>query len=476
MIAPRTDTRGSRRLQAPVRRAPFPLSLSSAVPWRWARHVVTAAALASALGSSACGGGDGSSGSTAPVKDPNVLGSAGGTIQAGNGAVTLSVPAGALSAEVKLTATPRADPAGDTRTSVGTPYEFGPEGTKFLQPVTLTFKYDKSKLPAGAAQSEMKLAQYSSAGWVPMEDGFAIDSVNGTVKIAVSQLGGATSARLRALSEGAVPGGSVSSLWPGSWSPIWGPFYPPINSCETVTIGENQTLTGGLNNGDCQQTGNNGRRSDFYSVTTTGQSLLSVNVSGAVAGPFGLQAKGLAAYSSSTIGGNTLNTVVPAGTWMIFVTGQDSAARGAYTIKTTSTPYTVRSACEALNIVKGQTVAGRVDSGAGSADCSAVIPQSEPNAAHRGQTTYYDFYRVRLFAGKTYTVTVTPGGAGNPCMAVWLGNTLVVPWTVNGQVTRSATITPTADLYYGLEVESCSTSLTAWSPVPTLNYTISVTP
>ena len=252
-------------------------------------------------------------------------------------------------------------------------------------------------------------------------------------------------------------------------------YYPPSNPCEPVALGGLSSYSGQLLSADCVQAGNNNRRTDFFTVTTAAQSLLAINVTGAITGPFGLQAKGLAAYSSASVG-TVLNTVVPAGTWMIFLTGADSTVRGSYTISATSTPFAPRNACESLNIISGQSIAGRVESNPNSGDCSAVIPQSEANAAHRGQTTYYDFYRVRLFAGKTYSVNLTVDGPGNPCMAVWIGNTLIVPWTQNGLVTRSATIAPASDLYYGLEVESCSTSATEWTPVPIINYTISVTP
>lgn len=418
----------------------------------------------------ACAGSD-KPATTEPVKDPNVVGVAGGTVSASGGAASLTIPAGALPGDVRITVTPKADPVSDSRTVSGTSFEFGPAGTKFAQPVTLALKYDRTKLPAGAPQSELRLAQLNTDNqWVPVTDGFAIDSVTGKVTVTVTQLG--ESGTANSALDAAPFNGRASSAF--SYHPVWTVYFPPANPCTPVSLGAGGTYPAELVSSDCVQSGNNGRRTDFYSVTTAAQSLLTVNITGSVAGPFGLQAQGLAAYSSASAG-TTLNTVVPAGNWMIFFSGQDSTVRGKYTIAASATPFVPRDVCEALNIVSGQSLAGRVVSGASSGDCSAVISNS-PYPAHVGQTVYYDFYRVRLFAGKTYTVSVAPEGTGNPCLGVWLGGSLIVPFSQPGAVTRSATITPASDLYYGLEVESCSTSQATWSPAPVINYTISVSP
>lgn len=455
-----------RRVQAERSNNGYPIMV-------FARSAVSLCAIVLVI---ACGSDSNATTEPTPTPDPNIVGSTGGTVSAAGGAASLTVPPGALTSDVKITVAAAADPASDSRTVSGSTFQFGPAGTKFAQPVTLTLKYDKTKLPAGAAQSELRLAQLNTDGlWSPVTDAFVLDSVTGQVKVAVTELGTSTVAGLQG-SSGDASGpfdGRASSAF--SFHPIWTAYFPPSNPCEPVTLGGLSSYSGQLVSADCVQAGNNSRRTDFFTVTTAVQSLLAINVAGNITGPFGLQAKGLAAYSSASVG-STLNTVVPAGTWMIFLTGADSTVRGNYTISATSTPFAPRNACESLNIISGQSIAGRVESNPNSGDCSAVIPQSEPNAAHRGQTTYYDFYRVRLFAGKTYTVNVTSDGTGNPCMAVWLGNTVVVPWVQNGVVTRTATITPTSDLYYGLEVESCSSSASTWSPAPLVNYTISINP
>ncbi len=421
----------------------------------------------------ACGGSDsGPASTTAPVKDPNIVGPSGGTVTAGNGAATLSIPAGALSADVKITMAPTADPANDTRTSTATPYEFGPEGTKFAQPVTLTLRYDRTKLPPGGAQSELRVAQYSDVGWIPVEQSFAIDSATGSVKIAVTELGGSSShGRLMAITETAIPGGTLKN-W-HKMRPIYVPYYPPANPCQPVVLESSQVASGQLLSGDCVESGNNGRRSDYYSVSTNAQTVLSIRVEGAITGPFGLAASGLSAYASSTVG-NTLTTLVPAGTWRVFVSGTDSTTRGSYTIST-STSSAARSGCENLNVIAGQTVSGVVQA----TDCSTSVPQSSPNPTHRGQTLYYDLYRVRLFAGKSYTISAAQSGAGaNACLIVWQGSQMAASVLDKGPETnpKTVTITPPADLYYTVEVESCSTVSSAWTPAAMMPYSVTISP
>lgn len=418
----------------------------------------------------ACGGGGSEPTTTAPIKDPNVVGASGGTVAASNGAASLSIPPGALASEVKITVVAAADPMNDSRTGAGTPHEFGPDGTKFSQPVTLAMRYDKTKIPAGGAQSELRVAQLTEAGWIPVESGFVIDSTKGTVRISVSELGTAATARLMSATEEAVAGGSRKN-W-HRWRPIWTPYYPPANPCQPVALGEAQTLSGQLLSGDCVEAGNNGRRTDYYTISTNAQTVLNVQLTGSVTGPFGLAAQGLSAYSSSTVG-NTLSTVVPAGTWRVFVSGTDSTTRGAYTITTSTSALSSRSGCENLAVVAGQTIAGVVQS----TDCSFQVPQNAFFPAHRGKTFYYDLYRVRLFAGKTYSISVTHSGAGaNACLVLWQNNQIVASALQDGPSVnpKVLSISPTADLYYSIEVESCSTTGDAWTPAASMGYSLSI--
>jgi hypothetical protein len=76
------------------------------------------------------------------------IGAAGGTVVASDG-TKIEVPAGALHTDTAITITPAADapdpPAGTV--AVGQAYVFGPEGTTFAVPVTVTLAFDPAKVP-----------------------------------------------------------------------------------------------------------------------------------------------------------------------------------------------------------------------------------------------------------------------------------------------------------------------------------------
>jgi hypothetical protein len=59
-----------------------------------------------------------------------------------NGAATLSIPGGAVAAGTVLSAAPIANPLANPLLVAGTAFNFGPDGTQFTQPVTLTLRYD----------------------------------------------------------------------------------------------------------------------------------------------------------------------------------------------------------------------------------------------------------------------------------------------------------------------------------------------
>jgi hypothetical protein len=82
------------------------------------------------------------------------VGPAGGTVSAGDGA-SVVIPSGALSTTVPITVSSTSVAAPDGTTAVGTPYLFGPEGTQFAQPVTVTLAFSSDLLPAGSTSSDV---------------------------------------------------------------------------------------------------------------------------------------------------------------------------------------------------------------------------------------------------------------------------------------------------------------------------------
>jgi hypothetical protein len=84
------------------------------------------------------------------------IGSVGGTVETDAG-TSLNVPSGALSSNTTLTIA-RIDVTGPASTVlVGSAFDFGPEGTTFAQPVTITLPFDPAKLPAGRTSADIRV-------------------------------------------------------------------------------------------------------------------------------------------------------------------------------------------------------------------------------------------------------------------------------------------------------------------------------
>lgn len=139
-------------------------------------------ALASLFLITACGGGDSpSTPDPEPEPNPNEVGTTGGTVTAQGGAVTLAIPAGAVSGNVVISVTPTTDPANDPNTLPGTVYNFEPSGTQFAQPVTLTLRFDPSALPAGFPPEAIRIATYTNGAWQPTGGTVTVNPTAGTV-------------------------------------------------------------------------------------------------------------------------------------------------------------------------------------------------------------------------------------------------------------------------------------------------------
>jgi hypothetical protein len=96
-----------------------------------------------------------SSKGSGPVNQP--IGAAGGVVSTSDGTGTsVNIPNGAVSTTlvVSVSSNPGA-PAPGGAMAVGTPYLFGPEGTQFQKPVTVTVPYDPAKLPAGMGAADV---------------------------------------------------------------------------------------------------------------------------------------------------------------------------------------------------------------------------------------------------------------------------------------------------------------------------------
>lgn len=154
----------------------------------------------------------------------------GGTFTFQNGAVTLAVPAGAVSSPVAMTVVedtdpPPAAPAGYQIS--GKVYRLGPVGVTFAQPVTVTLKYDPGKLPSFAMSGDLAVLQRGTGAWSGLSD-VAVNVAAGTISGKAASFAVAPPALAGADGPMATPGGGAQvavgvldptvSLTPGSVS------------------------------------------------------------------------------------------------------------------------------------------------------------------------------------------------------------------------------------------------------------------
>src|SRR5262245_47537972 len=96
----------------------------------------------------------GCSGGTGAKK---TVGASGGVVQSGD-AASVSIPSGALAGDLSIVVEPNpAAPAVAGATAVGAAYHFGPDGTQFSKPVTVTLAFAPEKLPAGDGASQVAI-------------------------------------------------------------------------------------------------------------------------------------------------------------------------------------------------------------------------------------------------------------------------------------------------------------------------------
>lgn len=104
----------------------------------------------------------------------------GGTIAVAGGDVRIAVPAGAVGSDLAISAEPLAAPAAGTYDA----YDFGPDGTTFEKPITVTFPVPTTPLPVGAVPG-LFWRQNESDEWQPLANG-RFDAATGTVSGEIS--------------------------------------------------------------------------------------------------------------------------------------------------------------------------------------------------------------------------------------------------------------------------------------------------
>src|SRR5581483_3682729 len=123
---------------------------------------------------SACGGGGGEQpGSGTPL----MIGPSGGSKTSSDGRASVSIPAGALSQDSVISVTVASSSVSG---NIGPVYDFGPSGTTFNQPVTISISYDESALPSGVTESDLRLGTVNNNRW-EMVTGATVDTAANVV-------------------------------------------------------------------------------------------------------------------------------------------------------------------------------------------------------------------------------------------------------------------------------------------------------
>src|SRR3954462_881236 len=150
-------------------------SLSSSVAWTSSDQshasvstagIVTGVSVGTATITATAGGQSASA--IVTVKDGAVIGVNGGTVTALGGAVTLTVPHGAVASNVQITVEPAANPTASPRLVAGTAIELGPSGQSFAAPVQLSIRYAPTQLPGGASEQLLRINREAGGSWQPV--------------------------------------------------------------------------------------------------------------------------------------------------------------------------------------------------------------------------------------------------------------------------------------------------------------------
>jgi hypothetical protein len=90
------------------------------------------------------------------VNITKTVGAGGGTVSQTDG-TSVQIPMGALSSSANITIASVTAPAPAGFVLVGPAYDFGPDGTTFATPVTITLPFDTNKIPSGKSASDIRI-------------------------------------------------------------------------------------------------------------------------------------------------------------------------------------------------------------------------------------------------------------------------------------------------------------------------------
>jgi hypothetical protein len=112
------------------------------------------------------------------------IGSGGGQIQSQDGNLVLTVPAGSLKTDQKLSISSNSEPAGtisEAYVKAGTIYKFGPEGLQFDPYIQVKVKYDQGGMPENGVEEKLLAFYY-------INDDSTVTKVESTVDTANNEI------------------------------------------------------------------------------------------------------------------------------------------------------------------------------------------------------------------------------------------------------------------------------------------------
>ena len=405
--------------------------------------------LALAVTLAACGGGDSpSTPNPDPEPNPNEVGSGGGTVTAQSGKVRLSIPAGALSSNVTISVTAASDPASDPNVVAGTVYEFGPDGTQFSQPVTLTLDYDPSAVPAGIPPEAVTIVKYTGGTWQPITGTVSVDPVNGKVS------------------------GQITSF---------SRYSVQADRCALRTLA--LEVTGSISDADCAYSdASRTTWEEFYAVdpgalasaagVDAGSApLLVVTVDADFDVLIGFQEAGEGSdglvydFSQVDVDASTgrattsFSVIAPASSYRLFIGGNDVSDTGDFTLTTSVRPTgTWDPSLNTAHVIAGSaTFAGAIDGASSLQGTINVGPAS-------GQPLQYQYWLAKLEAGTSYRFALEDIAGTNLAafvsatpLSTGVDSELDVPAS-DADREREIVFTASVDGYYYLEASGSPTA------------------
>lgn len=333
------------------------------------------------------------------------IGADGGSVTGGDGAVTVTLPAGAVADATPVPIVSTTDPLSHPGIVAGSVWAVGPSDAELGAAGTIELSADGDVVPEWLPAESMRIARLVGGEWELLD----------TELIAEVGL---------ARAEGfALMDASAALFSRRRWrAPIfgWG-TYAIINPCTPVPLGV--SVSAKITANDCLFTVAS-RRSDYYSFTIPNGSAWEFTTTNTFPGLFGVKeatanpAVGL--VFGSRFLGQSMRVIGSGAPLQLFVSGQDGTAFGNYSVqRSVAEPFTCG---RAHAVVPGATFTANLTA----ANACATTIQFTPFPEALGKPLILHGYSVRLLKGVSYTFRLsglTPQmGIG---FTIFLGNSVL---------------------------------------------------